>query len=749
MMISHPISLLRAKPMFFTALVLIATVCRAEEEMAIDRDNITITQSVRIKPGSYCIKDTDNNGVLQIKSDNIIVDFQGATLTAMNLNHPDLTEAEDTGISINAARNVTIRNANVHGYHFNIHAINAPELKLEGCNVSYSHAQRIAADGKPVEIWIHLRSLQAWRDYGAGILIENSDQSVIHDCTGSGAQNGLLLVNSSDCTIKSCDFSYNSGFGVALWKSCRNIIAWNMIDFVNRPWGGGWGGDSAALVTVNECHDNYLVGNSLTHSGDGLFLTDITKSHIDRKSQTYTCEGSCNNNVIAYNDGSWSPHNAFEGTFSRGNIYYRNIASDSDYGFWLGYSSDSALFENEISRINREGIAIEQGSGTRIDGNTFTQTQGAAIAHWSAGGLIGTLRPSRDIIIRNNRIKDCAMAYRLDNSTDVLISGNIITKTTKHDFEPLEQPPSQELADFKASIKYEKLQQILKEKPRDFVMLRDRPGPKGTMTLQAGEFSPLDQRGRLVAWHRKDEDTLEIVPLVPDKLTFTKPDWISITRDAQSDSYTVSMKPTTEVWGIVEYTIEIHDEATNKTQTISGTFKNIQWDLRWHRWDLPVRLAYDDAAAWKKLFNSEPIHRQTSHEVSSTLWATGFPQGVPREYFAIVAETKVRLPGGRYRFSTISDDGIRVFLDGKEVISRWNHHGPTPDETEVTITGDVHRIVIHYCQADGYLELAFDLQRIDDKESLNASSDRDQPSSRPTSKDLPATEVEQLTVNPC
>ena len=51
-----------------------------------------------------------------------------------------------------------------------------------------------------------------------------------------------------------------------------------------------------------------------------------------------------------------------------------------------------------------------------------------------------------------------------------------------------------------------------------------------------------------------------------------------------------------------------------------------------------------------------------------------------------------------------------MFLDGKEIISRWNHHGPTPDETEVTITGDVHKIVIHYCQADGYLELAFDWQ---------------------------------------
>ena len=63
------------------------------------------------------------------------------------------------------------------------------------------------------------------------------------------------------------------------------------------------------------------------------------------------------------------PANAFEGTFSTGNVYFRNLANDSNYGFWLGFSSNSLIARNDIWRSRSDGIAIEQGANNRIELN--------------------------------------------------------------------------------------------------------------------------------------------------------------------------------------------------------------------------------------------------------------------------------------------------------------------------------------------------------------------------------------------
>src|SRR6266516_807810 len=170
----------------FIGMVTWAGFAPAAELIAIDRDNISITQSVRIKPGVYTVQDADGNGVLHVEKDGVDIDFQGATLQSADPRTLDLTKLEGMGISLNGHKNVTIRNAKVHGYFFNIRAAHAAELKLENCDVSYSRAHRIASDGSPVEIWLELRSLEAWRNYGGGIWIEASHGSTVRSCRGTG-----------------------------------------------------------------------------------------------------------------------------------------------------------------------------------------------------------------------------------------------------------------------------------------------------------------------------------------------------------------------------------------------------------------------------------------------------------------------------------------------------------------------------------------------------------------------------------
>ncbi|MCD6331816.1 MAG: right-handed parallel beta-helix repeat-containing protein, partial [Bacteroidales bacterium] len=93
--------------------------------------------------------------------------------------------------------------------------------------------------------------------------------------------------------------------------------------------------DCAAILLIVS-NNNTVEYNDLTYSGDGVFLGQ------------YEHSGVPNNNYFAYNDCSFSPHNAIEATFADGNIYKYNKCNYSHYGFWLGYSFNSLVEGNEI-----------------------------------------------------------------------------------------------------------------------------------------------------------------------------------------------------------------------------------------------------------------------------------------------------------------------------------------------------------------------------------------------------------------
>jgi hypothetical protein len=242
-----------------------------------------------------------------------------------------------------------------------------------------------------------------------------------------------------------------------------------------------------------------------------------------------------------------------------------------------------------------------------------------------------------------------------------------------------DRPPAKALAAFKASPRYRRFQEIMAARPKGFTSLRDGKGPKGIPWLAPDDFAPRDYRGGLVAWRRADAASLELYPLVADKLEFKMPDWVAVSREPGAKLYRVAAKPTAGPGGLKPYAIEVRGGTDGQVQKLTGTFMTAEWDVRWYTMGRPKKLAYDDAEGWKRLFESAPLARQTTRELSANLWANGFPKDVPHNDFAIVASTKVQLPAGRYHFSTLSDDGIRVFLDGKEIISRWNHHGAAPD----------------------------------------------------------------------
>ncbi len=528
-----------------------------------------ITSSVRIEPGTYTLADMTGSGALKIGADGITIDFQGATLQSPDTKMGRLETFNGVGLLIQNHKNVTIKNAHIHGFQYNVKVLRSSGIRLENCELSKSRAQRIRTGDAVNEIWLDLRSLDSWRGYGAAAWIEKSSKFTVSGVTANQSQNGLMLVNSHECTVVGCDFSFNSGWGIALLGSSQNTVCWNYSDFVNRPWSGGWGGDSAGMVLTSGSNENVVAFNSLTHGGDGFFLAtkdggfdDHGKLHED---------GTCNHNQIAFNDGSWSTANAFESTFSIGNVFFHNYCDDSNYGFWLGFSKANLLQGNQIKRSHVDGIAHEQGSHNAFVNNDIEDTAESAIHLWSGTEERFSQSPSRFNKLVGNHIVNAKQGLDLKNSTDLLAVGNAFRNA------PTPEGYAQTKVDdlqLPGSYRFGPLDEIRAMRPPGFAMYRDSALPKGWPWLAATAYGMRDYRTMPMPWTMKDTRT--ILLLLPPKGVswhLDLPDWMQTAPTKDPREILVTAKPNS---GTPGESRPFKFQATvgpSTPQSISGTLK--------------------------------------------------------------------------------------------------------------------------------------------------------------------------------
>jgi len=71
--------------------------------------------------------------------------------------------------------------------------------------------------------------------------------------------------------------------------------------------------------------------------------------------------------------------------------------------------------------------------------------------------------------------------------------------------------------------------------------------------------------------------------------------------------------------------------------------------------------------------------------------------------FALVLKGAIRVSQtGWYTITTISDDGVRLYIGGVLVIDKWILQGPTPHEANVFLDSSIfYSIQIEYFQATG------------------------------------------------
>lgn len=393
--------------------------------LEVTRDDTRITRSCRvvIPPGAV-IADTNTNGVLHVAADGVTLEFApGSELRGAPPGTPG-DQLRGIGIRIEGRRNVRVVNARVHGYFNGLVAVRTDGLRVVGGDFSDNYRQRLrstprAEDGAD---WLfpHHHDHLKWRDqYGGALCVEASARVIIRAVRVRRGQNGILLDRVTDAQIYDNDCSFLSGWGLALWRSSRNVIARNAFDFCVRGHVEGVynrGQDSAGILCFEQSSDNVFVENSATHGGDGFFgfagrealgelwleqererlRRETGRQEVDdlirvppEVARDFSARG-CNRNVLLGNDFSYAPAHGIEITFSEGNVIARNrLVENAICGIWGGYSSDTLIAENLIAGnggmaygLERGGVNMEHAADNRIVANTFLNNKCAIHLWW-------------------------------------------------------------------------------------------------------------------------------------------------------------------------------------------------------------------------------------------------------------------------------------------------------------------------------------------------------------------------------
>lgn len=692
----------------------------------VEHDDVRITQSCLVEPSGLPIVDDEGDGVVQIVGDGLVVEFVNTPLVGAA---STLSADRYSGIGVRiTGRNVTVRGASVSGFKAGIWASRSDGLVLEGCDVSRNFRQRLASTPQAEDgsdwLWPHKNDANEWlHTYGAGIYVEESKSVVLRRNVAREGQNGIALRRVDESAIYDNDMSFLSGWGLAMFRSSRNVVDHNSFDFCIRGYSHGRyarGQDSAGILFFEQCNDNLFAFNSATHGGDGFFGF----AGLEALEGGSTTPGlGCNGNRLHGNDFSYAAAIGIEMTFSYGNVYSSNRLVGSNYGVWGGYSGSTRVVDNVIADNTLAGIAIEHGSHWKIDNNRFARNARALELWWDDDQELlakpwAQINPtsSSDYRIEGNGFDADLVQLELRGpTTDVVWNlGQSGTDRARWKLDPASRVATESATT--------ELEPYLDPRLKDLPGRRQAVGARGHLDgrdkiivtdwgpydWQAPYLQRVDDRDGAHAWRLLGNDIAIGIDAGDD---------VMVALDASSEPPVILVSPRTS--GVaVPYRLAVR--VPSRTLEGRGLVSGARWGVTVGRYSTDPR---EDAAQWRS-----EVQRGVSFECARLSLPYGgggpselefVPQAVKdaklgRERFGTLASTELVLPAGRFRLTTQSDDGVRVRVDGQIAIDNWTHHGPTRDEHELEFSATAsHRIEVEHFELDGYAVLELELEPVE------------------------------------
>lgn len=676
-----------------------------------------------------------------------------------------------TGISINGRSGVEIIGANIRGYRNGIVAVDAPGLAITDANLTDLYRQRLrsTATREDTSDWLypHENDDNEWlTKYGAAIWAERCHNAKFDGVRVRRGQNGIILDNTNGAVIINNDCSFLSGWGLAMWRSSGNLIRDNRFDFCVRGHVEGVynrGQDSAGILMFEACSNNRVEHNSCTHSGDGVFGFGGN----DAVEEAIAGPWGNANNLFRRNDLSFSPAHGLEMTFSEGNVIeYNTFDSNAICGIWGGYSQQMKIRHNHFMRnggmaygAERGGINIEHGAMNSISYNSFINNRCGVRFWWdhdeSLLGQPGVKSRYKGVV--GNQIENCLFVmddehpFLLDSVASdrpIMVGVEAQVIGDRSDFDG---PTFEKLAI--ADVLYGASAEGAVETRVDTEVtpynhtagrfhsgmigygasrkpIADRRAPAGREWIICDQWGPWDFESPLMRAHSQSgsQHIYEIYPPVGSDMipiasaTAANTELVPPESDAGHEPWRLIITPKGDA-PVTTYNMIVQlgtgDEVSwsdaRWNHNFSGRFLSTTWNARCWAWENDPLV---DLEAWRA--EAEDVQVTAIDRLDLPFGNSG-PSRVnhaltvsERDRFAVIAETEIALPEGTWKLSTLSDDGIRVFVNGEVVLERWDIHGPTPDEAVFEVTDDTPtRIKLEYFENDGYATLGLDLQAVE------------------------------------
>jgi hypothetical protein len=703
--------------------------------VVVESDDTAIHESCEVRiPEGLVIADTNGDGVIHIVGDGITVAFHpGSELRGAEPGRAP-EDLRGTAVRIEGRRDVRITGLRVRGFRQGIHAQAAPGLVVDGADFAGMGRVRLRSTpaGEDAADWLrpHRNDGGEWRrNYPSAVCVEQSPGILLRGVRVREAQNGIILDRVQDGAIVDCDASFLSGWGLALWRSSRNTIHRNAFDFCVRGYSHGVynrGQDSAGLLLFEQCSENHVVENSMTHGGDGVF------AFAGEEALAGTAPRGCNENLFRGNDLSYAAAHGLEITFSFGNLILENrFAGNAICGIWGGYSQRTIVARNRFEGNGeagygeeRGGINIEHGFANVLVDNGFARNAvgirlwededpGLRTLPWVLTHHRGS---SGNIVARNHFARDrIAVQLRRCTST-VLVANRFESAGTELD---ADAPSRSGLSDEAGEI-------AMPPHEGRTVPARTQPiGARATLSGRASivmtEYGPWDHERPLARRRAGPAEPLvyELLGFPPDTRATVLPDRSSPGLEARiAPGEPPELRIDAEHAHWIEYAVRVHGDRADTV--VSGAVLRVPWTIRVFPCLADPR---EDAAAFAAASRG-PGAITVQRQALDLRFGSGgagplFPEAesarnLPPDCFGTVAEAEPRLPPGRWRVRTLSDDGVRVVVDGRTVIENWTHHGPTHDQGAfATRGGGPVRIRVEHFELDGHAVLALELDRVE------------------------------------
>lgn len=537
------------------------------------------------------------------------------------------------------------------------------------------------------------------------------------------------------------------------------------------------GQDSAGILVFEQCNDNLVAENSATHGGDCFFgfaghdaigekwmrgerdrlrketgkkdVDDLIK--VPAELAASMSHLGCDRNLLIQNDFSYSPAHGIEMTFSEGNQIVRNrLVENAICGVWGGYSSGTLIVGNEFIGnggmaygLERGAINMEHAAGNVIVKNQFLNNKCGIHLWWDDDGALlkypgvaGTEKGVVGNVIAGNRFeinaevpfrnlrKDAKLILvQLRDSARGHVSSNLYFANDVRLAHPqaVEYDGKPELAPLKSGampdVRIPKYRALGRNRP-----VGARKALRGRDQIVMDEWGPWDHESPLVRPSKagSGEHSFEVLGLRAAPAVRVLEGDVAIEQSARPGPVATNARKIVvrARSGVTGYHVRI--EAGDFQKDLRGTIIAAEWQVSFFPWKVDPR---EDLDGWRKLAMGADAR-------SVVLPRIDFPFGMggPRDlklsdeltrsgpdgnHFGLIARTSLKLPKGRWRFRTNSDDGVRVLVNGTPVIENWTWHVPTNDEGVFEQAAEMAvPIAVEYFEIDGLAALRLDIEPV-------------------------------------